>query len=284
MTADISDPTNRFRVIKHRLKAILKRRNNPDDLCVTGAFEELDPRRRDMIHGVIGLPEKNARDIMIPRVDIFAVEANTELKPLMKTICGAGHSRVPVYEDTIDNIVGILYVKDLLRLLIERPKKKFQLKKNLHEPYFVPETMPLDELLIEFKARKLHMAVVVDEYGGIGGIITMEDILEEIVGDITDEYDEDEIPEIEQVGRNTYDLDTRMTIADFNDRFGTRIPADNFDTIGGYVYDLFGRIPDKGETTRHENISFKIKEKHGTKIDRVTVTVTKNKKSPSRNR
>ncbi len=275
MTADNSDRHVSFLFFKKFLNALRgqnAKSSLPYDLR---AFEELDVRRKEMILGVLGLPKQNVRDIMIPRVDIFAVESDTELKPLMRIICNAGHSRVPVFEETVDNIVGILYVKDLLKLLIEKPRKKFQLKKTLHDPYFVPETMPLDELLIEFKSRKLHMAVVVDEYGGIAGIVTMEDILEEIVGDITDEYDEEEVPEIQQIGKSMYEIDTRMTIGDFNKKFNTLIPADNFDTIGGYVYDLFGRIPEKGESMRYNNLIFTIKDRHGTKIDRIIVTIAK---------
>ncbi|MBP7735886.1 MAG: HlyC/CorC family transporter [Spirochaetes bacterium] len=230
-----------------------------------------------MIRGVIKLPVLNARDIMIPRVDVFAIDSETDLKPLVKTMCKAGHSRVPVYKETIDNIVGILYVKDLLKLLIETSKKKFQLKKILHEPYFVPETMTLDELLVEFKLRKLHIAVVVDEYGGFSGIVTLEDILEEIVGEINDEYDTVDLPEIEKKGKNTYEVDSRMPVAEFNEQLGLNISQDGFDTVGGYVFDLFGKIPEKGESIKDGDIQFTIKDITGTIINRITVTISKSK-------
>src|SRR4030042_877361 len=140
-----------------RLKKSFKKTDK--DILESCDYENLDIIRRDMIRGIIKLPVLNARDIMIPRVDVFAVDSRSELKPLLKTLYKAGHSRVPVYEETIDNIIGILYIKDLLKLLIATPKKKFQLKKILHEPFFVPETMTLDELLLEFKIRKLHIAI-----------------------------------------------------------------------------------------------------------------------------
>jgi len=209
---------------------------------------------------------------MIPRVDIVAVSVSTPLRPLMDTVVDGGHSRIPVYTDTIDNIAGILYVKDLLKYINEKPRK-FELRKILHRPYFVPETMTLDDLLVEFKRRKLHMACVVDEYGGFGGIVTMEDILEEIVGEIKDEYDDDELPELKRIGKNVYDVDSRMALSDFNTETGARLPAGEFDTIGGYVLDLFGKIPGKNETARSGEHSFRIKQIKGTRIIRIIATI-----------
>ena len=211
-----------------------------------------------MIRGVMGLASKNVREIMIPRIDVVAVPTTIALNALVKVIDDAGHSRIPVYNETIDNIAGILYVKELLPFIAHKPRK-FELKKMLHRPYFVPETMPLDDLLVEFKRRRLHLSCVVDEYGGFGGIITLEDIIEEIVGDIKDEFDDDEAPEIRKIGRNTYEVDSRMTLSDFNEEAGTRLPTDEPDTIGGLVFDLLARSQ-KNETVRFESISFKIKE------------------------
>ncbi len=269
-----NSPDNKNSII-NRLKKLITRSNK--DVLESCDYEKLDVNRKDMIRGIIKLPDLNARDIMIPRVDVFAVDSETELKPLVKTMCKAGHSRVPVYHEKIDNIIGILYVKDLLKLLIETSKKKFQLKKILHEPYFVPETMNLDELLLEFKNRNLHIAVVVDEYGGISGLVTLEDILEEIVGDIKDEYDSVDLPEIEKLSRNVYEVDSRMTIADFNEKLGLDLSQEGFDTIGGYVLDLFGKIPEKGETIRDGKIQFAIKDISGTIINRITVTLAGSK-------
>ncbi|MCP4135945.1 MAG: HlyC/CorC family transporter [bacterium] len=238
------------------------------------AYDNLDTPRQDMIKGVFELSAKNARDIMIPRVDIIAVDSNIDLKSLVKIVTDAGHSRLPVYEEIIDNIIGILYAKDLLNLLIEKSSKKFQLKKILHDPYFVPETMPLDELLLEFKHRRLHIAVVMDEYGGVDGVITLEDILEEIVGEITDEFDDEKLPEIQQISGNTYEVDSRLTISDFNNKTNLNLPLEDFDTIGGFVFDLFGKIPKKNEEITHKNIIFKIKDIKGTKINRILVSIS----------
>ncbi|NLV68865.1 MAG: HlyC/CorC family transporter [Spirochaetes bacterium] len=275
MSSDNSDPLSSSR-IKNFINSIKKTFTGSSSDFDADVYEQLDPRRKEMIDGVITLSELNAKDIMIPRVDMVAVDAGTELKALVKIIIEAGHSRLPVYDETVDNITGILYVKDLIKLLSEKPKK-FSLKKLLHEPFFVPETMPLDELLVEFKGRQLHLAVVVDEYGGVGGIVTMEDILEVIVGDINDEYDTEELPEIEKKGTSTWEADSRMLIADFNDELGLNIPTEDFDTIGGFVFDLFGRVPEKDETVKYGNISFKIKEIEGTKIIRITVTISRQK-------
>ncbi len=236
-------------------------------------FKKLDIHRRKMVKGIFKLSELNARDIMIPRVDIVAVDSDTDLKTVVKRVHEAGHSRVPVFEETIDNIIGILYVKDLLKRLIDTSRKKFNLKKILHEPYYVPETMPLDELLLEFKIRKLHLAIVVDEYGGVGGIVTLEDILEEIVGEIRDEFDVDELPEIEKTGKNVYEVDSRMPISEFNEKLNMKLTENGFDTIGGYVFDLFGKIPMKNETVKYGGLTFKIKDINGTVINRIIVTI-----------
>jgi len=245
------------------------------DILDTCDYQKLDGYRQKMIRGVIRLTDMNVRDIMIPRVDLFAVDAETDLKTLVRIVCKAGHSRVPVYSESIDSIVGILYVKDLLKLLIEKPRRKFQLKKILHEPYFVPETMALDEMLREFKFRKRHIAVVVDEYGGTSGVVTLEDILEEIVGEINDEFDHAEPPVIEKIGRNNYEIDPRMSIADFNEYLGLDLSPEGFDTIGGYVLHLFGKIPDRGESVKDGPLQFTVKDITGTVINRISVAIAK---------
>lgn len=235
-------------------------------------WEELEISKQDMIKGVINLSSQNVREIMIPRIDVVAVDVSVSMKDVAEVITDAGHSRIPVFKGTIDNIVGILHVKDLLNLLIDKPKK-FNLKKIVRKPYFIPETMPLDDLLLEFKKRSLHMAIAVDEYGGFGGIVTLEDILEEIVGEISDEFDTEELPEIEKTGRNSYDVDSRMPLSDFSEEMGITLPVDEFDTIGGFLFDLFGKIPEKDESVKYNDISFRIKDIDGTRINRIIVTL-----------
>ncbi len=273
MTSDNPDPLDNSR-LKNFLQNVKKLFKPKEEIPFDNdAYEQLDLPRKDMIRGIMGLSDQNAKDIMIPRVDVVAIDSNVDLKSLVKVIIHAGHSRVPVYDETIDHIIGILYVKDLIKLLLDK-NKKFNLKKLLNDPFFVPETMPLDDLLLEFQVKKLHLAIVVDEYGGVGGIVTLEDILEEIVGDINDEFDPDELPELEKIKPNTWEFDPRMLISDFNEELGLDIPSEDFDTIGGFVFDLFGRVPEKDETVKHDNLTFKIKDISGPKIIRITLTVT----------
>ena len=275
MSSDTPDPNSK--PLLSRIISRIKSRIYPfGDTCDARTYQTLDTSRKDMIKGILDLSRHNARDIMVPRVDIVSVEDNTELKPLIKIIMEEGHSRLPVYEETIDNIVGILYVKDLLNFLTDK-NRKFSLKKILHAPFFVPETMRVDELLLEFKKRKLHLAIVVDEYGGVAGIVTLEDILEEIVGDIEDEFDTGTEPEWEKKGDNVYEVDSRMTIDDFNEELGLKLSTDEFDTIGGYVLDLFGRIPVKNEVIEDRMLSFKILDITGTIINRIEVNILKNR-------
>ena len=278
MSNDNPDPLSKP-LIKKIINKIKNRFINSDKNSFDAEkYEQLDTPRKDMINGVVRLSELNAKDIMIPRVDISAIDVETDLKQLIKIIIDGAHSRIPVYEETIDNIIGILHVKDLIKLIPLTGKiKKFNMRKLIHEPFFIPETMPLDELLRKFKIKKLHLAITVDEYGGLGGIVTLEDILEVIVGDINDEFDIEELPEFEKTGPNSYDVDSRMLISDFNDKLKLEIPTDDFDTIGGFVFDLFGRVPEREETIKYENISFKIKDISGIKIIRITATILKQK-------
>jgi magnesium and cobalt transporter len=284
MASDDSDPNSSISHLKRYFSKLvgksgkLRNQNRDGASFENSTCSELEISKQEMIKGVISLSVKNAREIMIPRVDIVAVESKIQLKELITIIGEAGHSRIPIFEDTIDNIVGILYVKDLLKFIIEKPRR-FQLKKILHEPFFVPETMPLDDLLLEFKKRKLHLAIAVDEYGGVGGMITLEDILEEIVGEIADEFDEYKEPELKRINKNVYEVDSRITISDLNDEVGLDLPTDEFDTIGGLVFDLFGKIPKKDEIVRFDHVSFKIKDIEGTRINRIILTIHSSKEN-----
>lgn len=263
----------------HPLKRIadkINRLKRKKKECSEGFFNcsyylNLEHPKQKMIKGVIELSETNVREIMIPRVDVLALPHDADLKAVIKDIYDSGFSRIPVYKDSIDNITGILYVKDLLKYFNDG-LKKVQLEKVLHKPFYVPETMPLDDLLVQFKKRKLHLAVVVDEYGGMSGVITLEDIIEEIVGEIEDEFD-DEVPEMQKIRKNVYRVDSRMAISDFNDETGAGLPTDDFDTIGGLVFDLFGKVPQKNETIKFQDILFKVNDIKGARINRITVTI-----------
>ena len=268
-----SDDKNALSVLSISLKKKFGRKKG--ETFTSEDYAKLDTSRQGMIKGVFGLSDKIVRDIMIPRVDILAVEINTKLKPLVKTLYTEGYSRVPVYNETIDNIAGILYAKDLLKPLADK-QTKFQLKKFLHAPYFVPHTMSLDELLTEFKVRHIHLAVVIDEYGGVDGIVTLEDILEEIVGDINDEFDSEGLPELQKIKDSLYEVDSRMALSDFNAELKLELPESEFDTIGGYVLDLFGKVPSQNEEIQENGVSYKIKLIKGTIINRIIVTLSSN--------
>lgn len=275
MASDVQKPkkaysNNVISLLKQKILKFIHKKN------VTVSVDKLALQKEEMIRGILSLSTRNVREVMIPRVDINAVEDSILLKELVKRVIDEGHSRIPVYSGTIDNIIGILYVKDLMPFIIDR-RMKFNIKKMLHKPYFVPETMTLDELLLQFQKQNLHLAIVVDEYGGVDGIVTLEDILEEIVGEIRDEFDEDEVPEIQTISKNNWEVDSRLSISDFNEHTGCSIPDQEFDTIGGFVFDLFGKIPKKDEQIKYNNISFKIKDIQGTRIGRIIVTVTPQK-------
>jgi len=281
MTSENQDSSKNRGFLSKIFNIFSFRVTDPDGLKYNSrAYDRLDSPRKDMIKGIFNLSDHNAKDIMIPRVDVVAIDSGKDLKQLVKVVIDAGHSRLPVYEDTIDNIVGIIYAKDLLRFLVGN-SKKFSIRKIMHNPYFVPETMPLDDLLLEFKKQKLHLAIVIDEYGGIDGIVTLEDVLEEIVGEIKDEFDEDELPEIVEISTNIYEADPRLSLISLNEELSLNLPTDEVDTLGGFVLDLFGKIPKKDEITKYENVSFKIKEIQGTVINRIVIKILSKKNEHS---
>ncbi len=218
----------------------------------------LDKEEQKMIEHVLELSETTANEIMTPRTDIVAVEANSDLHTILETINTAGHTRVPVYEDHIDNIVGLIYAKDLLAEIGKNPAE-FKLRDQMREAYFVPETKPLRVLLHEFQTQKQHIAIVLDEYGGTAGIITLEDILEELVGEITDEYEQTPPEPIKKIDQDTIEVDARIHIDDLNDQFELNLPEDeDYDTIGGFVCSHLGYIPKAGEGFDYEKIKFSI--------------------------
>ena len=278
MTLDTSDPNKNGSRLKNKLTSIFiksKSKSTANNNQLSPAYDELTETKQRLIERIIDLSQKNAGDIMIPRIDVFAIPQNTSWQTIVKITASACHSRIPVYNETIDNIIGILYVKDLLKFMAEKPKK-FQLKKILNKPYFVPEAMPINDLLIEFKKNNLDMAIVVDEHGGIDGLLTLKDLMEEIAVNINDD-NENERQEMIKTGKNVFMIDSRITISDFNKEAGLSLPTDEFDTIGGFVFDLFGNVPQKNETIKYNNISFKIHNTKGTRINQIIVTIHNNK-------
>ena len=232
---------------------------------------------QDMISGVNDLSDTTAKVIMVPRIDVVSLSIDTPMDELLAIVIECGHSRLPVFGDTIDNVVGVLYAKDLLRYLVGG-EQTVKLVDIIRTPYFVPESKKLNELLREFRRRKVHIAVAVDEYGGTSGIVCLEDIIEEIVGDIQDEFD-NETEDILEIGERVYLCDARTPIEDINSKLSVDLPQVDFDTLGGYVFDLFGKIPAKFEKVSDEALDFIIQEMDGHKILSVKV-VAKDLDSP----
>lgn len=231
-------------------------------------MENLDYDARDMIKGVVELSETTVKEVMVPRIDVVFLSKDIVPAEMFEMIINCGHSRFPVYDDTIDNVIGILYAKDLLKYLPDR--KHIEIEAILRKPYFIPESKRLDTLLREFKRRHVHIAVSVDEYGGVSGIICLEDIIEEIVGDIQDEFD-NEVEDILQIDDKSYLCDGRVDIEDLNKELRLNIPDENFDTLGGFVFDLFGKIPVKYEKVSSHDVDFIIQDMDGHKIKTVKI-------------
>jgi CBS domain containing-hemolysin-like protein len=218
----------------------------------------VDEEELEMIENVLELDETAAEEIMTPRTDLIAINVNDDLNTILETIRDKGHSRIPVYEETIDKIVGLIYAKDLLTEIGKEPKA-FNIKEKIRPAYFVPETKTLRDLLHEFQDQKLHIAVVLDEYGGTAGIVTIEDILEEVVGEITDEYEKTPSESFKKIDEQTFELDARMYIDEVNDELEIELPEEeDYDTIGGFVFSHLGYIPKVGETFDYENLTISV--------------------------
>jgi CBS domain containing-hemolysin-like protein len=226
---------------------------------------------REMIRGIVELGETTVKSIMIPRTDVVAADVDMSFKEIVSLIVRTGHSRVPVYEQTIDNVIGFFYAKDLLSALLKR-SDSVDLGKFLRPVHFVPEGKMVDELLKDFRQKRVHIAVVVDEYGGMAGIVCLEDVLEQIVGDIQDEYDDEE-ENIKRLGPNSFLCDARTTIEDINEVLGVNLPSDSSDTVGGFVFNLFGKVPKTGDTIVYESARFKIEKMEGRKLKEIVVAL-----------
>ncbi|MDY6967475.1 MAG: hemolysin family protein [Spirochaetota bacterium] len=278
MTSDDSQSKSNNRDWRKKLNIFFKNKSktstNLESSQNPALFLKHDNIKQDIVKGIVELTKKNAREIMIPRVDVKAINSDITQKSLQEIISTTGHSIFPVYKGTIDNIIGMFQVKELFKITINK-NHKIQLNKILQKPNFIPETMPLGDILLEFKKNTINFAIVVDEYGGFSGIITLTDIFEEIVGEINDYLNEKE-HDLE-LGDNSYKIDSRMKIPDFNEETGLNLPTDKYDTIGGFVLDIFGKIPEKDETIEYNNLSFKISDIKGTRIDQIDITILDNK-------
>jgi putative hemolysin len=230
---------------------------------------------KEMINNIFEFDDTTLSEIMTHRTDIVALECSASLEEATELLLNEKYTRVPVFEDDIDNIVGILHVKDLFNYLAKRPSGNFQLQEILRKPYFVPEYKKTDDLLKELKKKKNHMAIVIDEYGGTAGIVTMEDLLEEIVGSILDEHDED-IREIDKVDENTFIIEGTTDLDQVREILNADLPSDEYDTIGGFIISQLGRIPGEDERPEIEfnGFVFKVEEVVEKRITRIKVCRT----------
>ena len=231
----------------------------------------LDVQERDMLHSVFALGDKQVHEVMVPRTDIVAIDVNTPPQEVLESVVSAGHSRIPVYEGSSDQIIGVLYVKDLFRRLA-RGEKDVTVRPFLRPAQFVPETKKVDELLREMQRAKVHIAIVVDEYGGTAGLVTIEDLVEEIVGEIRDEYDvEREL--VLPVSEHEAVMDARVPFSEVQETFGIDSPegVDEFDTLGGFVTHELGRLPKVGETVKSNGVKFVVESIDGRRVGRVRV-------------
>ena len=233
----------------------------------------VDPAQKEMIEAVFDLTQTTAGGIMTPRTEVTGIPLGTGLDEIKQIIQREGHSRIPVYEGNLDKIVGFLYAKDLLQFLGDGHTNDFKLRSILREALIVPETKSIRQLLGEFKARKVHMAIVLDEYGGTAGLITIEDILEELVGEIRDEYEPPaDDPEIRMIDEKTYEVDARVHVDDLNDDLSIELPEDeDYDTVGGFVFSTLGHIPDVGEKFEFANARFTVTDAERTRVNRVRI-------------
>jgi CBS domain containing-hemolysin-like protein len=230
----------------------------------------------DMIESILSFRDTLAREIMVPRPDAVIISADTPVEKLLQLVIQEGHSRFPVHDGNIDNIIGVLHVKDLLSFWSE---EQLNLKDILRTPYFIPETKKISHLLRELRDKKSHMAIVIDEYGGTAGLVTIEDIIEEIIGEIHDEYDNDEILMVPTPEGDLL-VDARLEIEKLVEHFNLEVPKGNFESVGGFIISLLGRVPQPHETITHAPLEMTIESADARKIRKVRVRVVKEEGEP----
>ncbi len=234
----------------------------------------LQQDEKEMIHSIFEFGETTVREIMIPRIDMVSTPVNSELNMLLGLINQHLHSRIPLYRDKVDNIIGIIYAKDLLPLINKKSSEKVNLEKLARTAYFVPEQKKIDELLREFQKERIHMAIVVDEYGGTAGLVTLEDIIEEIVGEIQDEHDS-ELPLYQKISDLEYLVDGSMDLEELNEELDLNLPTEEgVETIGGFLFGLFGSVPKEKQSIAYENYKFTVEKVYRRRIKNVRIQKT----------
>lgn len=231
----------------------------------------LHQRETEMIKSIFEFDDITAKEVMIPRIDITGLEVTSSLQEAMETIVEAGYSRIPVYYESIDNIIGIIYAKDLLNYSIEKDKTK-NIRTLMRKAIYVPESKKINDLLKELQKNKVHMAIILDEYGGTAGLVTIEDLLEEIVGDIFDEFDEEE-DEIQILNERELIVTSRVSIEEINEILNTNFPEDDFETISGFAFNMLGRIPKEGDIIDFEDVLIKVLKVSQRRIDKIKIQV-----------
>lgn len=230
----------------------------------------LEEDEHEMIMSIVEFGDTLAREIMVPRIDIFALEASTSLKDAVDALIESGYSRIPVYNETIDDIAGVLYLKDILKAWRSGEENNKPLRDLARGAYFVPESKKLDELLSEMQGSRIHMGIVVDEYGGVAGLVTLEDLMEEIVGEIQDEYDDlGEEQNHQKISEDEYLFHGRIPLADFNEIMQSDLSTENADTLGGFLFSTLGRLPRVGEQVKQDGLLFTVEFITGRRIRRV---------------
>jgi CBS domain containing-hemolysin-like protein len=233
------------------------------------ASGELEPEEREYLNNVFDFGDRVAREVMVPRPDIEALRVDLPLPEMVDAAVFGRYTRYPVYEEDLDHVLGAVHVKDLLRAARENPDD-FDVRSIIRDCLVVPENKPIEQILREFQQRKLQMAIVIDEWGSVEGLITIEDVLEEIVGEIQDEFDEGEAA-IEEIGDGVYAVDGRIPITEVNEYFGLDLPHEDFDTIGGYVLGTLGRPPEPGDTVEADGVTLHVKSVDGPRVSMLTL-------------
>jgi CBS domain containing-hemolysin-like protein len=232
---------------------------------------EIEQEERGMIEKVFDFADKDAADVMVPRPEVVAISISLPPEEALAAVIDSPYTRYPVFRDTLDDVVGILHVRDLFSAMYTKGLAEVRVEELLRPAHIVPETKDLASLLHEFRRTSTHFAIVVDEYGGMAGILTLEDLLEEIVGEIEDEFDIAEV-QIEQIDEDTYRIPGMFPIDEFNERFGTALPEEDFHTVGGYVFGQLGRAPEPGDDVSWNGVRFDVLEVEGNRIEKIGVT------------
>ena len=231
---------------------------------------EIEAGEQEMLYKVFDFADKEVADVMVPRPEIVALSIDLPPEEALQAVLVSPYTRYPVYRGSLDHIVGTIHVRDLISAMHDRGMAAVDLESILRQPYFVPETKDLAALLTEFRRTNQHMAIVTDEYGGMEGIVTLEDLLEEIVGEIEDEFD---LPDesVERIDERTIRIDGTFPIDDFNEQYGCDLSQDDYHTIGGFVFGALGRAPEPGDEVEHHGILFRVEEVEGSRINKLTV-------------